>query len=237
MSIPPRDPERAFGPEINPYAAPESRLGEAPAVASSELAEAEAVRRAHLNHEASVKAIGSLHLFGAFVCVIGLVAVLAYGLSNRAMAPGAPGNSAALIGLTVYMLFLILINGTLGMGLRGLKTWARWLEVVLIGLSLLATFAGNLLAGAQQGGMAFALGVTFAQSIIPLYILYLMLSQKGTVVFSHEYKDVIALTPHIKYRSSWIVKGCLIVFVAIIAFAVLGGLLSWYLAPRAGPGR
>ena len=46
------------------------------------------------------------------------------------------------------------------------------------------------------------------------YILYLMLSEKGSVVFSPAYKEIIARTPHIKYRTSLILKIALAVFVS-----------------------
>ena len=51
------------------------------------------------------------------------------------------------------------------------------------------------------------------------YILYLLLSPKGSMVFSDEYKEIIARTPHIRYKSS-----CLMVFliVFVVVLVVIG---------------
>ena len=62
--------------------------------------------------------------------------------------------------------------------------------------------------------------------IIPAYILYLLLSSKGAMVFSTEYKEIIARTPHVKYRTSCIVWGALIVLGVVILLAVVAGLVS-----------
>ena len=50
--------------EINPYAPTVSAEMVAP-----ELSDAESLRKTHLNHEASVKAIGTLHLLGASLLI------------------------------------------------------------------------------------------------------------------------------------------------------------------------
>ena len=67
---PPRNPD-----DFNPYAPPAAPLGEAPLVASGNLAEAEAMRRRYLNHEASVKSIGSLHYMAAVLTLLGAFVV------------------------------------------------------------------------------------------------------------------------------------------------------------------
>ena len=94
----------------------------------------------------------------------------------------------------------------------GLKSWARWTEVVLSSILLLiylivivsmAVQPSNPDAGPTIGG-------SVVLSLILGYILYLLLSKKGSMVFSPEYRLIIERTPHIKYRTSWILKGCLI---------------------------
>ncbi|MGE3820841.1 MAG: hypothetical protein AB7I30_15615, partial [Isosphaeraceae bacterium] len=63
---------RDFDQAINPYAPPEATLEPAPpSGAPGDLAEAVAIRRKHLNHEASIRAVGSLHLLGALIYGIG----------------------------------------------------------------------------------------------------------------------------------------------------------------------
>ena len=58
------------------------------------------------------------------------------------------------------------------------------------------------------------------------YILYLLLSPKGSVVFSPAYKEIIAQTPHIKYRTSLILKIVLVLFVSLIGLAIVGAIIS-----------
>ena len=90
-------------------------------------------------------------------------------------------------------------------GLRQLRSWARIVSGVLSGIGLLGFPLGTLLNG---------------------YILYLLFSKKGTMVFSDEYKRVIELTPGIKYRTSivvWIFLGLLLVLLGVAVFGLLIG--------------
>jgi hypothetical protein len=63
-------------------------------------------------------------------------------------------------------------------------------------------------------------------TLISVYFLYLLLSQKGAYVFSPEYAQVIAATPHIQYKTSivvWIFLGLLLVVIFLaIVFTVIG---------------
>ena len=82
-------------------------------------------------------------------------------------------------------------------GLRKLKSWARIPTGILSGIGLLGFPFGTLING---------------------YILYLIFCRKGATVFSDEYKQVIAETPHIKYRTSvvvWIFLGLLLCMIAM----------------------
>jgi hypothetical protein len=47
---------------------------------------------------------------------------------------------------------------------------------------------------------------TLVGMLIAGYILYLLLSPKGAVVFSRPTREIIARTPHVKYRTSPILK-------------------------------
>ncbi len=64
--------------------------------------------------------------------------------------------------------------------------------------------------------------------LIYTYVLYLLLSSKGTMVFSPGYQAIIPQTPHVKYKTSWIVKLAVTIFFVIfglaIILAVIGGL-------------
>jgi hypothetical protein len=168
----------------NPYAAPAARVDDVPANA-----EAEAIRQAHISHEASVKAVGILYYLAAIGVTIGASASLI-------------GARAEGLGMVPLLLLLVLGVGYAftGWAVRALRPWGRIVGCVLAGFGLLGFPVGTL---------------------INAYILYLFLSKKGRTIFAPEYQDVIAATPHVKYRTSilvWIFLGLLI---ALFAFAVL----------------
>jgi hypothetical protein len=74
----------------------------------------------------------------------------------------------------------------------------------------------------EVGLLGFPIG-----TLINGYILYLLLSKKGRKVFSDEYRQIVSLTPHIKYRTSIVVcilLGLIVLMVAAaILFTVFGG--------------
>jgi hypothetical protein len=127
----------------------------------------------------------------------------------------------------VYMTLLTVISFTLGFGLRNLRSWARWITAVLIVLSLLANLVGLVFQASRGADVAGSVGQLLGSAIIPGYILYLLLSAKGSMVFSPEYQTIIARTPHVKMKTSWLVKGCLIALVACLTLGVLGALMSY----------
>ena len=154
------------------------------------------IRRAHINHEASVKSVGTVYLIGALFATIGGIGCFA-----------ATGSSSQ-VGLTavgaIYLLLGILL-GFVAFGLQNLKTWARWIAAVFSSLSLILFPMGTLIGG---------------------YILYLLISQKGTMVFSAGYQDIIKATPHIKYKTSIVVKILLGIVLGILFLRTCGLLLG-----------
>jgi hypothetical protein len=171
-----------MGSVTNPYAAPAARVED---VAANP--EAEAIRQAHINHEASIKAVGILYYLGGVVATINGLASLVGATGSYEVGYAIPFVLAGVLGLFA------------GYGVRALRPWGRIIGCILSGLGLLAIGLGT---------------------IINAYILYLFLSKKGRTIFSPGYKDVIAATPHVKYRTSiviWILLG-VIVAVAAAAF-------------------
>ena len=81
-------------------------------------------------------------------------------------------------------------------GLRKLRRNVRVPAMILAGFGLLGFPVGT---------------------IISAYILYLLGSQKGVQVFSDEYAQVIAATPHIKYKLSIVTKVFLVILVVLLA--------------------
>ena len=110
---------------INPYAAPTAAVEDV-----SANPEADAIRRAHIGHEASIKAVGILYYLGAVVLAVAAFSLLQ---SDTAIALGV-------ILVAVAQLFA-------GWGVRGLRTWGRAIGCVLSVLGLFAFPIGTLING------------------------------------------------------------------------------------------
>ena len=184
----------------NPYASPAAvNYVDAP------LTDAGAIRKRHLSHEASVKSIGSLYMLGAILMVLSGGVMLVVTLVGVAWT-AAPVESAIMaIMWCCFYLGLGILQGATAMGLRKLQKRARSVVVVFSVIGLIAIPIGT---------------------IISAYFLYLLLSQKGKMVFSEEYQQIIAATPHIKYKTSIIVVILLILLLVILVFGVLALVLG-----------
>jgi len=135
----------------------------------------------------------------ASVTSIGILYYIGGGAMTVVGIFGMFAGGAEAILTSAFLLVLGIGQFWVGTGLRRLKKWARVSTGILSGLGLLAFPVGTL---------------------INAYILYLIFSAKGKMVFSDEYRAVIEQTPHIKYRTSilaWIVLGLLLL---IIAFGI-----------------
>jgi hypothetical protein len=156
--------------------------------------EAQRVRRVHLNREASVRSVGTLYCVGG----LALMALPFIGLFNSAHRP-----VPAQIAVSVALCCIGILQFWTGTGLRKLKEWARKPTAILSGLGLIG----------------FPIGTA-----INAYVLYLVFSRKGTMVFTPEYRQVIFSTPDIKYRTSivvWVFLGLLVLVLALIVLGVL----------------
>jgi hypothetical protein len=168
----------------SPYAPPAARVDD---VSASANPQAEAIRRAHISHEASIKSVGILYYLGSVLTIVG-------GVASMFGAQFDPLMAAIFIAVGVGGLFA-------GYGVRALRRWGRVVGCILSALGLLGFPVGTLVNG---------------------YILYLFLSKKGRTIFAPEYQEVIAATPHVKYRTSivvWIFLALLIALV-VAAFAL-----------------
>jgi hypothetical protein len=180
----------------NPYA-PTTNVSEVQ-IATDDV---EAYRRAYLNHEASVKSIGLLYMLGA----IFMVPVGAFMVFGAVFAGQAQADAAVMAVVGVIYLGLGLLQGYAALGLRRLDPRARVVAIVLSVIGLLGIPIGTLISA---------------------YFLYLLLSEKGQIVFSEHYKQVILQTPHIKYKTSIVVWILLIILLVLIAFGLLAALLA-----------
>ena len=116
---------------VNPYAAPAARVEDVAAHP-----EAEAIRRAHISHEASIKAVGMLFYLG------GILVTLAALVSLPAVTSGA---SSALIALLLIALGVAQLFA--GWGVRALRVWARNVGCALSAIGLLGFPIGTLING------------------------------------------------------------------------------------------
>jgi hypothetical protein len=93
----------------------------------------------------------------------------------------------------------------LGLALRKLQPAARIIACILAGIGLLA----------------FPIGTA-----IGIVILVSFVGAKGSLVFSPQYKEIIAATPHVKVKTSIVVKILLGIFLALIVAGIAIALLS-----------
>ncbi len=184
--------------EENPYAAPRD-IAPMPAADTSE---AETVRNNYLKQEANVKSVGSLYFIISVFLVIG--AFSSWRAVQRASDPGAVLPTVSAIFGAAGILGLIV-----GFGLRRLESWARILAIILSGLAVIASLL-NMPSG-------------FIGLVIHAYLLSVLASPKTSLVCSPYYKEIIAATPHVKYRTSkvvWILLGLLLVIILATAVYV-----------------
>jgi hypothetical protein len=155
------------------------------------------LRTKHLKQEACVQSIGYFYMIMGGILVLATVA--------RLLMPPGPDNLriplACFIAVVAAALFW---TGTL---LRKLDSRGKLPATIL---STLAIAAGLLRLS------LFGVGIN-------AYILYLLHCDESKVVFSEEYKSVIAATPEIRYRLNPVVMWLAIftlILVAIVAIIV-----------------
>lgn len=120
------------------------------------------------------------------------LAVAGFGLSAEKETAYGPALVAVFAALAI-------LYGFMGFAIRRFKPWSRWVAVILTVPGLFKFPVGTLISG---------------------YIIYLLLGRKGTMVFSASYQEIIAATPHIKYKTSkwvWIALGALLMIFGLIA--------------------
>ena len=159
----------------------------------------EGIRREHLTHEASVKSVGSLYLLGAVLLAIWTV------FNAFALITGGEFAKESTWGLVAFLGLIAALQCWLGVGLRKLKKPARAIAAIFSAIGLIGIPIGT---------------------IISAYILYLLMSKKGNMVFSPEYQQIIGLTPNVKYKTSKVVWIVLIVFGLVILGIVGLGIVA-----------
>ena len=161
-------------------------------VASLPASDFREVREQHLKHEASIKAIG----FVCLLCGVLLLGSFAF-VSIETIAAGTLAESPAMkLLFEVAFGFLQVISGV---GLRQLQGWSRIPAAIVAAVSMVYLPIGT---------------------IFGIYILYLIFTPKGSKVLSAEYRQIVALTPDLRYRTPrwfWI---CILVVMLILIASV-----------------
>jgi hypothetical protein len=93
-------------------------------------------------------------------------------------------------------------------------------------LSLVANLAGTLLVLLTGNPGPGELAGNFFGLAIAGFILYLLLSQKGAMVFSPEYAAIVARTSHVKYRTGLLVRIVVVTFVVVIVLMMLAAVIA-----------
>lgn len=159
------------------------------------LSEVEQIRKDHIGHELSIKSLGGLYLIAAIITAAGVAFLGIMVLIGDGLRETMPMVMLA-VGFA-----LCIFGFSVGGGLRRLRPWTRTVATVL----------------AAIGSLLFPVG-----TIINAYVLYLLLSTKGSMVFSERYQEIIVVTPHIRYKTSpviYVLLG-LMTFLIFLAGAV-----------------
>lgn len=181
-------------PAENPYSAPQTSEVLPPEAPETY---AESVRKTHIKNESSIKSIGILYYLAAFFLILGGFWGIAEASRTTASSP-AVGES-----VVITMVFLLLggLNVFTGISIRKFKPWARVVCILFAAIGLLG----------------FPLG-----TLISAYMLYLLLNKKASMIFSPSYKNIIAATPHVKYKTSMVVWILFIVVILLFVATIVG---------------
>jgi hypothetical protein len=198
----------------NPYAPTPGTPGGYVQGRMFDISDAETIRKQHLNHEASIQGMGSLYLLGGF---FGSLLGLAYGamgiaaisglqgaIPNNGPAPAPAIAGGLFVGLGVFVLAVAMAQFYAGWTMRKLDPKGKILAIIVTAIGLLGFPCGTLLSG---------------------YTLYLLLSAKGEFIYSPQYKEILAATPHIKYRSivAWVLLAVILLIVVLLFVAAFLG--------------
>lgn len=178
---------------VNPYLPPSANV-----VTTS--SDAEQIRHELLKHETSLRSIGLLYYIGFFSMLLYIV-VLGVLLVGNASEQDAATASVS-VGMLVVFGLLAWLYYFMAKGMRSLDPGVRTAVTIMSCIGLLALPVGTLISA---------------------YILYLVHSEKGKRIMTREYQEIVAQTPHIKYKTPiWLI----ILVLLLLGLIVLGIVLA-----------
>jgi len=174
------------------------------------------IRNSYLKHEAAIMMVGQFYYLiglGLFLCALTGLLIKYF---------GAVLSWSDTLGVAGVFLCLGVVYAVVGYGFRSLSTWSRYAGAVLAILCLASLKTNTAVQG--YASTVLALVEMFAMPIgivFTLYAAYLVMSPKGSIVFSKQYRKVIADTPEIRYtfREALAVVG--IFLIAVQSFMLL----------------
>jgi hypothetical protein len=195
----------------NPYAPSGSSYGDASLDANFDLSQAELIRKSHLSHEANIQSFGCLYTLGGILGILGAIFYIGLGIFVMAggenpqagVNPMAAGIMTTLIG--VVFLAIAVAQLFAGRSMQTLNPSGKILAIIISAIGLLGFPCGTLISG---------------------YLLYLLVSAKGEMVFSSAYKEVMQATPHIRYRTSIIVWIFLFLLIGVILLGIIAAIIG-----------
>lgn len=154
---------------------------------------AEELRRRYIRHESAVRSVGYVYYLTAAILLVVSLSIIV-------------GGPLPEMGTGRLLAFLVAAMGAaficVGWAIRRLSFAGRVAGTIFSALGLLAFPIGTLLNG---------------------WILYLLLSAKGNMVFSDAYREVIEATPQVKTRTHIVVW----VILVLVLAAFFAGFLAW----------
>ncbi len=179
----------------NPYLPPQTFAAGPPPLPG--VIDAEAIRREHAYTESTVGTMGVLYyIAGTFVTLGGLVQLL------NVLIAQSPDVAKEVMTCAFVLVFGIALFA-LGREARKFNSSARTGIIIISALGLLAFPIGTLING---------------------YILCTLSGKKGRMVFSPEYKAIMAITARPKVRTSaavWVVLAIALFIIAVAGYLII----------------
>ncbi len=208
LSSVPAPVSSAYNQPLNPYAISPSAASYATPSAMGVSGDAISVRNYHLSHESAIKGFGLLYAIGAGFYL--LIASLAVVFAVVVFATGNAGFSIVIAAL-VYAAVYFTVGGLVALVSTG---FYKLSDVGKIGGSIFSVL----------GLCAFPIGTAIAA-----YTLYLIFSEKGNVVFSPRYREIVRQTPHIRAYIPifvWVILGLGALSILIVGMLILSAFLQ-----------